>query len=201
MVVWSASRPRSRSSSSTSRNESEYRKVPAHSTKNQLGLGLSPLEDRRSDCLLHDLFRLPAAAGQSCNTTAGRARAARKSTPVTRTAARNVLVCQRPQGAWSWTRAPRGARPYRRSRLVVMPVSSRHTRWATSQVGAYVALGASRSVREAARQHHVKTASSGPEVTTVKHWLRWTARHKWVSRSLARDEWIAAPRTNRSCRT
>ena len=51
-------------------------------------------------------------------------------------AARNVLVCQRPQGAWSWTRAPRGARPYRRSRLVVMPVSSRHTRWATSQVGA-----------------------------------------------------------------
>ena len=55
-------------------------KVPAHSTKNQLGLGLSPLEDRRSDCLLHDLFRLPAAAGQSCNTTAGRARAARKST-------------------------------------------------------------------------------------------------------------------------
>ena len=56
--------------------------------------------------------------------------------PVTRNAARNVLVCQRPQGAWSWTRAPRGARPYRRSRLVVMPVSSRHTRWATSQVGA-----------------------------------------------------------------
>ena len=32
---------------------------------------------------------------------------------------------------------------------------------------------------------------SGPEVTTVKHWLRWSARHKWVSRSLARDEWIA----------
>ena len=56
---------------------------------------------------------------------------------------------------------------------------------------AYVALGARRSVREAARQHHVKTASSGPEVTTVKHWLRWSARHKWVSRSLARDEWIA----------
>ena len=34
---------------------------------------------------------------------------------------------------------------------------------------AYVALGARRSVREAARQHHVKTASSGPEVRTVKH--------------------------------
>ena len=43
----------------------------------------------------------------------------------------------------------------------------------------------------AARQHHAKTMSSGPEVTTVKHWLRWSARHKWVSRSLARDEWIA----------
>ena len=56
--------------------------------------------------------------------------------PVTRTAARTVLVCQRPPGAWSWTRAPRGARPYRRSRWVVMPVSSRHPRWATSQVGA-----------------------------------------------------------------
>ena len=43
--------------------------VPAHSTKNQRGLGLSPFEDRRSNCLLHDLFRLPAAAGRSCNTT------------------------------------------------------------------------------------------------------------------------------------
>ena len=56
---------------------------------------------------------------------------------------------------------------------------------------AYVALGARRSVREAARQHCVNTASSGPKNTTVKHWLRWSARHKWVSRSLARDEWIA----------
>ena len=44
-------------------------KVPAHGAHNQLGLGLSPLEDRRSDCLLHDLFRLPAAVGHSCNTT------------------------------------------------------------------------------------------------------------------------------------
>ena len=25
----------------------------------------------------------------------------------------------------------------------------------------------------------------------MKHWLSWSARHKWVSRSLARDEWIA----------
>ena len=44
-------------------------KVPAHGAQNQLGLGMSPLEDRRSDCLLHDLFRLPAAVGHSCNTT------------------------------------------------------------------------------------------------------------------------------------
>ena len=56
---------------------------------------------------------------------------------------------------------------------------------------AYIALGARRSVREVARQHCVKTASSGPKNTTVKHWLRWSARHKWASRSLARDEWIA----------
>ena len=33
-------------------------KVPAHGAQNQLGLGLSPLKDRRSDCLLHDLFRV-----------------------------------------------------------------------------------------------------------------------------------------------
>ena len=44
-------------------------KLPAQGAKNQLGLGLSPLEDRRSDCLFHDLFRLPVAVGQSCNTT------------------------------------------------------------------------------------------------------------------------------------
>ncbi len=44
--------------------------VPAHGAQNQLGLDLSPLEDRRSDCLLHDLFSLPAAIGHSCTTTA-----------------------------------------------------------------------------------------------------------------------------------
>ena len=43
--------------------------VPAHGAQNQLGLSVSPLEDRRSVCLLHHLFRLPAAAGHSCNTT------------------------------------------------------------------------------------------------------------------------------------
>ena len=35
--------------------------VPAHGAKNQLGLGLSPLEDRRSDCLFHDLFRFASS--------------------------------------------------------------------------------------------------------------------------------------------
>ena len=44
-------------------------KVPAHGAQNQCGLRLPPLEDRRSDCLLHHLFRLPVAAGHSCNTT------------------------------------------------------------------------------------------------------------------------------------
>ena len=60
---------------------------------------------------------------------------------------------------------------------------------------AYVALGARRSVREAARQYHVNATStgeiSGVEDTTVRTWMGWSARHKWVSRSLARDEWIA----------
>ena len=60
---------------------------------------------------------------------------------------------------------------------------------------AYVALGARRSVREAARQYHSKTIAAGEissvEDTTVRTWLGWSARHKWVSRSLARDEWIA----------
>ena len=48
--------------------------VPAHGAKNHLGLRLPPLEDRRPDCLLHDLFKLPGA-GQSCTTTSGSANA------------------------------------------------------------------------------------------------------------------------------
>jgi|GEM_PF-4132251 len=35
-------------------------KIPAHGTKNQLRRRLPPLEDCRSGCVLHDLFRLPA---------------------------------------------------------------------------------------------------------------------------------------------
>ena len=60
---------------------------------------------------------------------------------------------------------------------------------------AFVSLGARRSVREAARQHHAKATSaeeiSGRERTTVRTWIGWSARHHWISRSLARDEWIA----------
>ena len=60
---------------------------------------------------------------------------------------------------------------------------------------AYVALGASRSVREAARQHHTKATAageiSGRERTTVRTWIGWSSRHKWVSRANARDAWIA----------
>ena len=60
---------------------------------------------------------------------------------------------------------------------------------------AYVALGARRSVREAARQHHIKALSAGEilgqENTTVSTWLAWSSKHQWVSRANARDEWIA----------
>ena len=42
--------------------------LPAHGAKNQFGLGLSPLEDRGSDCLFHDLFSFPVAVGQSFST-------------------------------------------------------------------------------------------------------------------------------------
>ena len=51
---------------------------------------------------------------------------------------------------------------------------------------AYVALGARRSVREAARQYHSKTIAAGEissaEDTTVGTWMGWSAKHKWVSR-------------------
>ena len=60
---------------------------------------------------------------------------------------------------------------------------------------AYVALGGRRSVREAARQFHIKALSAGEilgqENTTVSTWLAWSSKHKWVSRANARDEWIA----------
>ena len=60
---------------------------------------------------------------------------------------------------------------------------------------AFLAKGARRSVREAAHQNHIKTTSTGEissvEDTTVRTWMGWSAKHKWVSRSLARNEWIA----------
>ena len=60
---------------------------------------------------------------------------------------------------------------------------------------AYVALGARRSVREAARQYHVNATSTG-EIsglvrTTIHTWLGWSSKHKWVSRANARDTWMA----------
>ena len=63
---------------------------------------------------------------------------------------------------------------------------------------AYIALGARRSVREAARQAHqdsIKTASSSEKVTrpstTIRKWLGWSSKHKWVSRANSRDAWLA----------
>ena len=60
---------------------------------------------------------------------------------------------------------------------------------------AYIALGARRSVREAARQSNFKTTSSSEKCTrintTIRRWLGWSARHHWVSRADARDAWLA----------
>ena len=60
---------------------------------------------------------------------------------------------------------------------------------------AYVALGARRSVREAARQHHSNAIANGEissgEDTTMGTWMKWSAKHKWVSRANARDAWLA----------
>ena len=61
---------------------------------------------------------------------------------------------------------------------------------------AFLALGACRSVREAARQYHSNTTATGEissdEDTTVWTWMGWSAKHKWVSRANApRDAWIA----------
>ena len=60
---------------------------------------------------------------------------------------------------------------------------------------AYIALGARRSVREAARKHHSGSIATGEissaEATTVSTWMGWSAKHKWVSRANARDSWLA----------
>ena len=60
---------------------------------------------------------------------------------------------------------------------------------------AYVAMGARRGVREAARQHHGTALAageiSGAEDTTVSTWMGWSSKHKWVSRANARDAWLA----------
>ena len=58
----------------------------------------------------------------------------------------------------------------------------------------YRDMGARRSVREAARRYHIKALSAGEihgqENTTVSNWLAWSSKHKWVSRAIAREEWI-----------
>ena len=67
---------------------------------------------------------------------------------------------------------------------------------------AYCAMGSQRSIRELARREYRKTkANSGEEsefvvatgniVTTVTQWFNWSAKHHWVSRATARDEWLA----------
>ena len=61
---------------------------------------------------------------------------------------------------------------------------------------AYCAMGAKRSVREAARNHHSETVAKGyrkstaSEATIVSRWLAWSAKHNWVKRGFARAEWI-----------
>ena len=58
---------------------------------------------------------------------------------------------------------------------------------------AYIALGARRSVRAAARIEHqdnIKTVSSTSESTIVSRWLAWSSKHQWVSRADAREAWI-----------
>ena len=53
---------------------------------------------------------------------------------------------------------------------------------------AYVALGARRSVHEAARAHHGRATAAGEihgrQKTTVRTWEGWSARHHWVSRAI-----------------
>ena len=65
---------------------------------------------------------------------------------------------------------------------------------------AYVALGARRSVREAAHQNHIKTISTGEissvEDTTVRTWLGWSARGR-----LAKLEGVDRLRRLRMCRS
>ena len=50
-------------------------------------------------------------------------------------------------------------------------------------------------MREAARQNNIKTTSLSEKNTrvntTVRRWLGWSAKHRWVSRAAARDAWIA----------
>ena len=61
---------------------------------------------------------------------------------------------------------------------------------------AYCALGSRRSVREAVKRYHSEATAEeeicSKEATTVRTWFGWSSRHDWVSRSLAKDEWLAS---------
>ena len=51
-------------------------------------------------------------------------------------------------------------------------------------------------MRLAAHEYHREATAlkeiSGKEATTVRTWMGWSSRHEWVSRSLAKDEWLAS---------
>ena len=51
----------------------------------------------------------------------------------------------------------------------------------------YGALGARRSIVAAIQE----STQGVPSSTQISRWKRWSAKHHWVSRTLARDEWLA----------
>ena len=51
----------------------------------------------------------------------------------------------------------------------------------------YCALGARRSIAAAIQE----TTQTLPSASQLTQWKRWSKAHHWVSRSLARDEWLA----------
>lgn len=61
---------------------------------------------------------------------------------------------------------------------------------------AYCALGSRRSISKAAARYHREATDKkeicGKEATTFRTWMGWSSRHDWVSRSLAKDEWLAS---------
>ena len=60
----------------------------------------------------------------------------------------------------------------------------------------YIAMGARRGVREAARQFHSTALAAGEKIgkedTTMATWMGWSSKHQWVSRANARDAWLSS---------